>query len=701
MKLLSLLFTALLCSVMAQAQYDELGEELLDDDPIFEVNDVDAKFSNESAVVLAQKTKLIVRKTDETHYTEYWVTRMKLKLQDKAAVEYFSDFSISSSDLFEMNIIKPDGQVIEVDTNDAIPVNEGISLSSFFVNMSLNVVDYKKLAIQNLEIGDVIDYAYAENETHYSKPVAASGPVRKYNTWENFLSYSYAFGSTYPKMIQEFVIEIDPTLYFNFKSLNGAPEPTVSTLDNGNKEYTISLKDIPRQESEYFSDVDLTNPRIKLELSYCAPFRYYRNPLLLGQQGVLNGEASSDRLKRAMFLNFAPGKFEALSFLDVYEKDPGDYLRKAFKNFQREVFEEEGSDYVQSSYSYSGYMYEALAAKGFDADIVLCVSKENGNVSEIVRSADFIYGVRVKDGNDYVYSFPIKKYSGFDDWNYGVVGTDAYAFKPSKKFKSFTFTEIEIPEYKPSDNRYEVNMKVSLDVEKGTADIKSETKLSGEIKTLFGEDILITSELEYDRDDLGIDKLERFFERSTEMAEIGRLNMMEGEIAGEFELVKYKSFDIVSTGMEYDNDMLNYKENYVVSDIYRPAGSEYLVLDIGKLITSQIALMPDDRDRQSDIVVQYVKQYEYTINLVVPEGYSIVGYEHLNTNVKTDAGVFNTTAKTSKSGLTVVSFKSYNTTFLPQSSWSEMEAFLDAAYDFSQQKLVLVKDAGSDQTISE
>lgn len=701
MKFLTLLISALLCSLSAQAQFDDIEEALLDEDPIFELNGVDAEFANESAVILAQKTKLIVRKMDEDNYKEFWVTRMKLKLQDKAAVEYFSDFSISSSDKFEMNIIKPDGEVIEVDTSDAVPVNESISLSSFFVNLSFNVVDYKKLAVQNLEVGDVIDYAYAESETHNASVVAAFSPIRKYNTWENFLSYSYSFGSTYPKVVQEFVIELDPSLYFNFKALNGAPDPSVVTLDNGNKEYTVSMKDLPRQKTEYFTNTDITNPKIQLELSYCAPFRYYRNPLLLGEQGVLNGEASEDRLKRAMFLNFAPGKFVPLSFLNVYERDPEEYLRKAYKNFQREIYEEEGSDHVQSSYLYAGFMYAALAKKGFDADIVLCVPRENGKVKDIARSADLIYGVRVKSGSDYVYSFAFKQYSGFDDWDYRIVGSDAYAFKPAKKFKSLQLVEVEIPEYEAKDNRYEVKMKISLNVEEGTADIKAETQLSGEIKTLYGEDILISAELEYERDDMGIDKLERFYERSTELSERSRLKMMEGEIADDFELVKYKSFDIVTTGMEYSGDALNYKEHYEISDISRKAGDAYLVVDIGKMITPQIALMQDDRDRQSDIVVQYLKQYEYTIELAVPEGYSIVGYDHLNSNVKTEAGLFSTTTTTNKSGLTIVSLKSYDATFLPKSSWSEMEKFLDAAYDFSQQKLVLVKDVAADQTISE
>lgn len=703
MRFLTLLVSALLCSFWAHAQYEDedLGEELLGDDAIFEINDVDDKFANESAVVLAQKTKLVVRKVPGDAYKEFWVTRMKLKLQDKAAVEYFSDFSISSSDQFAMNIIKPDGEVIEVDTSDAVPVNESISLSSFFVNLSFNVVDYKKLAIQNLEVGDVIDYAYAESEIHDAEVVSASAPIRKYNTWENFLSYSYAFGSTYPKMVQEFVIELDPSLYFNFKSLNGAPHPSIVTLDNGNKEYTVSIKDLPRQKVEYFTDVDLTNPKIKLELSYCAPFRYYRNPLLLAQQGELNGETTEERLRRAMFLNFAPGKFAALSFLHSYERDPGEYLHDAYKKFQREMFDEEGSDHVQSTYLYAGYMYAALTKKGFDADIILCVPKENGGVKDIVCSADLRYGVRVKDGNDYLYSFAFKQYSGFDDWDYRIVGTDAYAFKPARKFKDMVLTKVEVPNYKPENNRYEVDMKISLNLEKGTADVKSETKLSGEIKTLFAEDILINSELEYDRDDMGIDKLERFFERTEELSQRSRLEMMEDEIEGDYELVKYKSFEMLTTGMEFGNDMLNYKEHYEVSDIYRNAGDDYIVLDIGRMITPQIALMQDDRERQSDVIVQYVKQYEYTINVVVPEGYSIVGYDHLNRNVKTEAGLFKTTSKTTKNGLTVVSLKSYDATFLPSSRWSEMETFLDAAYDFSQQKLVLVKDAEGDQTISE
>ena len=676
----------------ANAQYEELGDVLLDDDEMFEVNEVEDKYKNESAVVLAQKTKLIVRETEENQYTEFWVTRMKLKLQDKASVEFFSDFTISSSDIFEMNIIKPNGDVIEVDTNDAVPVNESFSLSSFYVNLSFNLVEYKKLAIRNLEIGDVIDYAYAEQEKHYSEPISEIVPIRKYNTWENFLSYSYAFGSSYPKMKQEFVIELDPSLYFNFKNLNGAPSPEVEELDNGNTQYTISMKDVPRQEDEYFSDSDVSNPKIKLELSYCSAYRYYRNPLLLGKQGEMNTEAGEERLKRAMFLNYHPENFDLLYFLNIYESDPDEFIRKAYTSYQRIIFDAEDEDYIQSNYYYAGNMYAALTEKGFDADIVLCVPRENGDIDEIVRSADLIYGVRVKDGNDYIYSFAFKKYSAFDDWDYRIVGTDAYAFKPTKKFKDFKFEEIEIPEYKPQNNKYAVELNVKLDIEEGLAEVKSETKMYGEIRTAYADDILLTSELEYEEDYNDIERLERYFERIEEIGQVNRLEMMEAWIEDDFELGKYKSFEIITSGMEDDNDVLNFKEHYTLTDIHRTAGEDYLVVDIGRLITPQIALMSDDRERQSDIIVEYVKQYEYTINFTIPEGYKIVGFDHLNTNVKTDAGTFRVSVSENKKGISVVSLKSYDTTFLPQSAWSEMEVFLDAAYAFSQQKLILVKE---------
>jgi hypothetical protein len=154
----------------------------------------------------------------------------------------------------------------------------------------------------------------------------------------------------------------------------------------------------------------------------------------------------------------------------------------------------------------------------------------------------------------------------------------------------------------------------------------------------------------------------------------------------------------VSTGFEADNNLLEYTEDYEVDDLFKVAGSaenQLVVIDVGRIITSQIALLEKDRERKLDVIVDFQKQYYYDITIEIPEGYDVKNIDNLNYNIETEGGKFLATAKVVEEGgkkvLKVTSVKSYTNKYLPKEKWNEMERFLDAAYEFSQQKVVLVK----------
>ncbi|MFY0672153.1 MAG: DUF3857 domain-containing protein [Bacteroidia bacterium] len=699
MKKLRCLLLGILIIVAAFAKAQDAL--ILKNDSFFEVNEAPIpNWKNESAVILAQKTVLVIEKEKKSKiYSENWVTRTKILLQDKAAVEYWSDFKTADHEFFEMTILKRDGQIINIDTSQFISVSEGYASTSLDINKSQDRVAYKKLAIEKLEVGDIIDYTYQTTDINYADPYLSFFPLRRENTWNNFISYSFSFGSTYPKLKQAFVLRLHPTLYFTAKGINGLQNPKEKVLANGLVELTFYAENLERFVPGHFTNSEKTNPKAKIEVSYAEPYRYYRTPLLIGKQGENSSSLNIDALKRALYIDFHEKSFEAIPEISTLAQDPLRALNELYIKLQKYVFDGESIDYNPGSYFTAYNLYYSLS-KDFDAELLICQPGINGRLEDLSVTTDIIFAVRVKTNEgSYHYAFNPTKYSTIDAWDPRLMGNEAYAFKPTRKFKDFEIKRVELPDYKPEMNQFYANLKVELNVSEGTSQVNATTKLSGQIRSGYVGDILVIDEYGYRLDfDAYNPKLRRFYKRLIEKEKAARVEFMKNWIEDDFNLTNYNSFSLISSGFEPDNSILEYKEEYEVDDLFKKAGEtndELVIVDIGRIITSQIALLEKDRRRSSDVFVEFQKQYRYDIEMEVPNGYLVKNEEPLNYSLSTEAGTFITTAKVLKDGdrtvLKVTSVKSYINKYLPKEKWNEMELFLDAAYDFSQRKIVLEK----------
>lgn len=700
MKIFKLLivFTLFIGSAHAQISIDTF----LRKDAFFDISEPLKEWKNESAVVLAQKTVLRIDKSKyKGVYLQSWVTRTRMILQDKAAIEYWSNFQLGDYDFFEMKIYKKNGQIISVDSNDFIAVNESFSASSYAVNNSYEIFQYNKLAIENLEIGDIIDYTYQTKEIVNARVLKWFFPLRKQNTWNNILSYTYAFSDVYPRQNENYEIEIHPSLYISLNSLNGLSSATQSVTDYGLNKYIVAQSNVEAEKSTYFTNNRITQPKLKIDISYCQPFRYYRVPLLLNQPGVLNSTFNEERLKRSLFIDFHPKKQGSIVYLTTDEKNAFEVLEDLYSKYQKSIYNIEDSEFAIPSYEMAFNLYKLLSIYGFDADMVLGVPKENGEMDNLISTTEVEFAVRVNDGhNNFKYAFNFNKASTINNLNFDLAGTVGYAFKPSKKFKDFKFERVELPNYVPEDNKFKAKLTIELDVEKLEASYTAETVLQGLLRQTFANSLLTMKDYGYENDFSMFDqiKLNRYYNRLQAKDEERRKEYMRNWIREDYELSKYEHFELKSTGFENGDHSLRFNERYVVSDLIRTTGAndEYLVVDLGKTITGQVALLQEHEKRENDILVDFPKQYEYKIYLNIPSGYRPLNLQDFKKEIDTEAGTFKTNFELIEVGegkvIRLYSSKSYNTTFLPKTQWNEMKAFLDAAYEFSQLQLILEKE---------
>jgi len=193
--LVSFFLLFLFVNVFSQAP--QLGVNIEDE---FRVTNVPDKWKNESAVILGQKTEyLFTRVVSGRNYTtivrinEY--IHKRIKLQDKNALEKFSTFNyvtMGKDGSAEYKIIKTNGKEETVDMKTAVEDDKDIDPVYKPIFYSLNIKS-QKMAIQDLEVGDVIDYT-----------------LRSTIDWDmktegiGFKPFIFSLTNNYPSMYQQY-----------------------------------------------------------------------------------------------------------------------------------------------------------------------------------------------------------------------------------------------------------------------------------------------------------------------------------------------------------------------------------------------------------------------------------------------------------------------------------------------------------------
>ena len=169
LKTIAVLISLSLSFSNAGAQSNQIYEKLkasLWGDPDFKTTEIPEKWKDESAVILAKSYEYEVKKEFFLNYVYENITLHKrVKLLDKAAINEFSELSFendykntsfwSSYELkdvyFGIKVIKTTGKQNIIDIKDAVvkSIKEG-----------LNKHEYQKIAIPDLEPGDIVDYFY-------------------------------------------------------------------------------------------------------------------------------------------------------------------------------------------------------------------------------------------------------------------------------------------------------------------------------------------------------------------------------------------------------------------------------------------------------------------------------------------------------------------------------------------------------------
>jgi hypothetical protein len=325
-----------------------------DPDADFAVIAPPEKWKEESGVIIAQKTKFSFDK-DASKLAVYEITRRRIKLNDRDAVNSYSSvfFRIGSSkDGAGIKVIKSNGTVQDVSLKNAVYVEDTDDIPSTFTpyigkantyfDKSKSRIIYYKLAIPDLDPGDIIDYGtifYDDNT------------VKKMSFLE-FDPIYFVCTREYPVMSQKFEIDTDNNSFVNSKSTMGAP----LFKETGNSAADYSWEDRNREK---LSDTRWVNrlvelPMVKFQIVFSKSDN--RSDLFIGDRGELKQNISPEELAKKMNT--------------LYDRMDGSYYYTMAKAYLKQIGygEMREDDFIAKAYYVLRHMSH-YRANGFSSEL--------------------------------------------------------------------------------------------------------------------------------------------------------------------------------------------------------------------------------------------------------------------------------------------------------------------------------------------
>ena len=154
--------------------------------------------------------------------------------------------------------------------------------------------------------------------------------------------------------------------------------------------------------------------------------------------------------------------------------------------------------------------------------------------------------------------------------------------------------------------------------------------------------------------------------------------------------LEMRSGEVVSTGIDPKNPVLEYRVGYVMDEMVKNAGRN-IIIPVGKLMSEQLELLPSDRSRTDDVYMSMPRETATAVTINIPDGYRVSdkALKALECDVDNSAGKFKVEASKTADKITVNILKRYNHKVEPSASWPALVEIVDAASKWQPSTLLL------------
>lgn len=670
-----------------------------DPDADFSVNAVPEKWKEESGVIIAQKTRFSFDK-DANKLAVFEITRRRIKLIDRDAVNAYSTFYFrigSSNDGAGIKIIKSGGTVQEVSLRNAVYVEDlstvpstfqpYIGKASTYYDKSKSRVIFYKLAVPDLDPGDIIDYGtifYDDNT------------VKKMSFIE-FDPIYFVCTREYPVLSQKFEIDTDNNSFVNSKSTMGAP----AFRETGNSNVDYTWEDRNREK---LSDTRWVNrmaelPMVKFQIVFSRSEN--RSDLFIGDRGELKQNISPQELAKKMnnlynrldgsiYYAMAKAYLKQIGYADMREDD---FIQKAYYILRHMSFYRANGF---SSELFASCFTQCLDLRKIPYDLVVTTPLTLTKPEDIIFRTEPEWMVRVRDK----FVFNATVFSNPYDLREEFLNTPAYIISLGKNPVA---TPITLPSTKPEDNVTTNTITASIDTATRSMLVVQQKSVTGLSKPYSNTEALIyTTALDDDHRSYGgeddvrgglkgaaLDSYEEKLRERKKEDKTRKLEYMKESLGDDYDnLSSYTEFTLNSDGRTWRKQELNYTNKFELGDMVKIAGDNLLV-SVPGLVGEQLFVSADERTREVDAYMGFPRSLRNIINFTIPAGYRAVGVQNLNMNIDNETGTFAVQAGVEGNTLSILVKKIYKQTTVKKENWPRFLEMLDAAFNFSQKKVLL------------
>lgn len=679
----------------------KLAESIWDKKDIYaEPVEVPEKWRNASAVILYQEILydydqkgLFFERTD--------VFRQRVKLQDQLAVEAFSELTFDYNSIFALRLHKPDGQIRIPDISNAIEAKGDHG-------------NVRKMPVEDLAPGDILDYFYITED----KRSAAQGI-------EPVIS---VLNAGYPIIRQRLVFLADKRFHFKFRSLNGAPQIRPLKDSDRNIAYELFDEDREHVEEDRWHYDYRDQPTLKLKMLYLKDLpggnsnlvtsmydrgemskRMTKNDVLELSSNHMGSSYVGGQLEKSMEDTTFTSALGELEYIYAYLRKTliVDEVRRLRMERGEKLYNVPEYGFLQIDFDFINKMGTLLRERDIPNHVLLAMPASLGVIDDLLMSDEIVPLMRI-DIDPPIYLSRPGLHTSMGEIPYLLEGTEAYILTVDNKGRPQSVNRTTLPKSTREDNNTYRHVVSRLDDDLQTIPTTVTMRITGHGHSEY-QDALIQLHEYYHED------LERFpvfrpkpvkkesnkvrAKRENREAKIDKLRRedleeqkmvfeawFENEM--EFEIDVLDSNTLDALGRYSDHDTLVFSQSFTTTSLVSRAGSNYLV-DIGKLIGRQVAIDDDELDRTRDVYMPFARSFTNDIRLTIPEGFEVSGLDRLNMDVTNTTGGFRSTAVQEGQDIVLTTYKYYNNNFEKGEDWPKMVEFLEAAYDFSQLRILL------------
>jgi len=708
-----ILFSFIVVTVSAQDDEDTFSPSKLeaiaknmkliwdDGDADFTVTAVPDKWKDESGIIIAQKTKFAFDK-DANKLAVYEITRRRIKLNDRDAVNSYSSvyFRIgSSNDGAGIKVIKSNGTMQDVSLRNAVFVEDAsdvpstfqpyIGKASTYYDKSKSRVIYYKLAIPDLDPGDIIDYGtifYDDNT------------VKKMSYIE-FDPIYFVCTREYPVISQKFEIDTDNNSFVNSKSTMGAP--LFKETGNGNADYSWEDQNREKIKDTRWVNSYVELPMVKFQIVFSKSEN--RSDLFIGDRGELKQNISPEELAKKMnslynkldgsyYYSMAKAYLKQLGYADMREED---FIQKTFYVLRHM------SHYRANGFSselFASCLTQCLELRKIPYDLIVTTPSTLTKPENIIFRTEPEWMVRVK--GKFIFNATI--FSNPYDFKEEFLNTPAYIISLGK---NPTATPITLPASNPDENITTNTITASMDTASRNMVIVHQKAVVGLSKQFYNaQGLAYTTAFDDDyrsyggEDDVrasmkgaALESYEDKLRERKKEDKTRKLEYMKKSLADDYDNISaYTEFLLNTDGRTWRKQELNYTNKFELSDMVKIAGDNLLV-SVPGLVGEQLFMSQEERKREADAYMSFPRSLRNVINFTIPDGYKLVGINNLNINIDNEAGTFAVLASVEGNKLNLLVKKVYKQTTVKKENWPKLLEMLDAAFNFSQKKVLLRK----------